>query len=297
MICSIEIVEVSVMNLIYVKTFLEIAVTRNFFQASKNLNIAQSTASARISMLEQTLGHQLFNRSRSGFEITQAGLQFQKHALNMMRSWEQAQQSIGLISGTQSVYRVCVQINLWEKLISNWIPWIMEKDPNAILDLDSDYSGVMMSQLSDGLLDIGVMYSPRRVQGLKSEAILEEDLVMVSTHAQSLAEVDFKTYVLVKWGRAFLHMHSQTFPTLSNPSISVGLGPIALRHILTRGGSCYQSRRIVQRQIDNQLLFVVEDAPIYPRPVYMVYPGDVQEIDRLQLALEGLRQVASLAEY
>jgi hypothetical protein len=44
-------------------------------------------------------------------------------------------------------------------------------------------------------------------------------------------------------------------------------------------------------------LFVVEDAPIYPRPVYIVYPDDAQEIDRLQLALEGLRQVAGLAEY
>ncbi len=121
MILIIGIVELSIMNLIYVKTFIEIAVTRNFCQAAKNLNIAQSTASSRISMLEETLGHPLFNRSRSGFEITQAGLQFQKHALNMMRSWEQAQQSVGLVSGTQSVYRVCVQVHLWEKLINSWI--------------------------------------------------------------------------------------------------------------------------------------------------------------------------------
>jgi DNA-binding transcriptional LysR family regulator len=293
---SIGIIKLTIVNLIYIKTFLEIAVTRNFYQASKNLNIAQSTASVRINILEQALGHQLFMRSRSGFEITAAGTQFQKHALNMMRSWEQAQQSIGLVDGTQSLYRICVQINLWEQLINNWIPWIMHKDPNAILDLESDFSGVMMSQLSDGLLDIGVMYSPRKVQGLKSEQLLEEDLVMVSTHARNLDEVDLKNYVLVKWGRAFLHMHGQTFPQFSQPIISVGLGPIALRHILTRGGSCYQSRRIVQQLIDQQALFIVEDAPVYPRPVYMVYPDDASEIERLQLALEGLREVAGLIE-
>ena len=72
------------MNLIYIKTFLEIAATRNFERAAKNLNIAQSTASARINTLEESLGHSLFNRNRSGFEITEAGIRFQKYALNVM---------------------------------------------------------------------------------------------------------------------------------------------------------------------------------------------------------------------
>ena len=280
------------MNLIYVKTFLEIEVTRSFYQAAKNLNIAQSTASARISMLEETLGKSLFSRSRAGIELTHAGLQLQKHALNMLRAWEQAQQSIKLSSGYKSVYRVCVQINLWEQLISSWIPWIKEKDPNAILELESDFSGVMMNQLSNGLLDIGVMYTPRKVQGLAIEQLFEEDLVMVSTLASKLAEVDYESYVLVNWGRAFMHMHSQVFTELNSPTISVGLGPIALRHILSQGGSCYQSLGIVQPLIDRDELFIVKDAPIYPRPVYMVYPDDGNETSRLQLALEGLRSVA-----
>ena len=283
-------------HLLYVKTFLEIATTQNFYQAARNLNIAQSTASVRINTLEQVLGHRLFNRDRSGFEITAAGLQFQKHALNLMRSWEQAQQSVDLVSEAQPVYRVCVQLNLWETLISRWIPWMREREGTAILDVESDYSAEMMNLLSDGLLDIAVMYSPRKVQGLKSEQLLEEDLVMVSTHAQCLADIDHDSYVLVKWGRAFLHMHSQTFPTLSQPVISVGLGPIALRHILSGGGSCYQSRRIVQPLIDKNELTVVMDAPVFPRPVFMVYPDDAIEIERLKLALEGLRQVAGLID-
>jgi len=280
------------MSLLYIKTFLEITVTQNFYQAAINLNIAQSTASARISTLEQALGYSLFNRSRAGFDITPAGLQFQKHALNMIRSWEQAQLSIGLTGGQHSVYRISVQVNLWEKLINNWVPWMREKEPSAILDLESDYSGVMMNQLSDGLLDIGVMYTPRRVHGLQIEQLLEEDLVMVSSHAQKLSEVEYENYVLVKWGRGFLHMHSQTFTALSTPMMSVGLAPIALSHIRDRGGSCYQSLRVVQPLVDNEELFIVRDAPVYPRPVYMVYPDDASEMDRLQLALDGLRHAA-----
>jgi DNA-binding transcriptional LysR family regulator len=280
------------MNLIYIKTFLEIAATRSFEQAAKNLNIAQSTASARINTLEYSLGQSLFNRSRAGFEITSAGMQLQKHALNMMRSWEQAQLSVGLINANQSVYRVCVQVNLWERLISHWIPWIREREPEAILDLESNYSGLMMNQLSDGLLDIGVMYTPAKIQGLKIEKLLEEELVMVSSHAQKLSEVKHESYVLVKWGRAFMHMHGQAFTDLNTPNISVGLGPIALRQILDQGGSCYQDLDSVRPLVNSKKLYVVKDAPVFPRPVYMVYSDDSGEISRLQLALEGLRHVA-----
>ena len=282
------------MNLIYIKTFLEIAATRSFEQAAKNLHIAQSTASARINTLESSLGHSLFNRSRAGFEITSAGIQLQKYALNMVRSWEQAQLSVGLTNANQSLYRVCVQINLWERLISNWIPWIKERDPEAILDLESDYSGLMMNQLSDGLLDIGVMYTPAKVKGLKIETLLEEELVMVSTHAQRLSEVKHERYVLVKWGRAFMHMHGQAFTNLNTPNITVGLGPIALQHILTQGGSCYQDLDSIRPLVNRKELHIVKDAPVFPRPVYMVYSDDPDEIGRLQLALDGLRHVSRL---
>lgn len=282
------------MNLLYVKTFLEIVSTRNFYQAAKNLNIAQSTASARIGHLEDVLGHTLFHRSRAGFEITAAGLQFQKHALNLMRSWEQAQHSMGLSDGHRSIYRICIQINLWELLISNWIPWIRDKDPDAILELETEFSVVMMDQISNGLLDIGVMYTPRQIQGLKVEQLLEEHLVMVSTDAGILSELDYKSYVFVNWGKEFEQLHNQTFNSKETPNISVGMGPIALRVILDRGGSCYQSLGMVQSLIDEQKLFVVEDAPVYPRPVYMVYPDDDDEINRLQLALDGFRHVAGV---
>jgi len=87
-------------------------------------------------------------------------------------------------------------------------------------------------------------------------------------------------------------MHSQTFTALNTPAISVGLAPIALRQIMDQGGSCYQSLRVVQALIDEGGLFIVKDAPVYPRPVYMVYPDDANETSRLQLALEGFRHVA-----
>ena len=280
------------MNLLYIKTFLEIASTRSFVQAAKNLNIAQSTVSARINHLEEELDQVLFRRNRAEFDITPAGLQFQKYALNLMRTWVQARQSMAIQNELRSVYRVCIQTNLWKQFIGNWIKWVRKKDSNAILEIETEFSPLMMDQLASGLLDIGVMYTPRKTQGLKTEQLCDEKLVMVSTTARKISEVDFKHYVYVEWGKPFDQMHSDTFSSKCIPGITVGMAPLALEAILQEGGSCYQSLGAVKFLINAKKLHIVEDAPVYPRPIYMVYPDDAKEQSRLKFALDGFRQVA-----
>ena len=54
------------MNLEHIRTFLEVAATGNFNRAADNLNVTQSTVSARIKALEDELGLALFARSHKG---------------------------------------------------------------------------------------------------------------------------------------------------------------------------------------------------------------------------------------
>ena len=115
---------------------------------------------------------------------------------------------------------------------------------------------------------------------------------MVSTTAKNVSEVDFKHYVYVEWGKPFDQMHSDTFSSKGVPSITVGMAPLALEVILQEGGSCYQSLGAAKPLIDAKKIHIVEDAPIYPRPIYMVYPDDAKEQNRLKFALDGFRQVA-----
>jgi LysR family transcriptional regulator, flagellar master operon regulator len=83
------------MDIALARTFLMIAETGSFIEAARRMNVTQSTVSARVRNLEQLLGRQLFERSKVGAQITQAGEQFQKHALAMVRVWQQAQQDVG----------------------------------------------------------------------------------------------------------------------------------------------------------------------------------------------------------
>ena len=51
------------MDIGVLKTFLEVNRTRHFGQAADNLFLTQSAVSARIRLLEQTLGVPLFSRT------------------------------------------------------------------------------------------------------------------------------------------------------------------------------------------------------------------------------------------
>lgn len=281
------------MNIDLARTFLEIVETSNFNKAADRLCVTQSTVSMRIKALEDELGRQLFVRSKSGTELTAAGVQFRRYAATLVRVWEQARQEISLPPGFRTVLNVGGQFSLWDRLLAQWIPWMRTALPDVALRAEVGQSDGLMRQLAEGLLDIGVMYSPQSRPGLMTEKLLEEHLVMVSTGRRRIEDWD-KDYVFVDWGPEYRQSHGQAFPDLQSPAVSVGLGALGLQHILTCGGTGYFPMRAVRGFLAQNRLFRVEGAPEFRRPAWMVFAQDDSRAEWFDTALQGLRHVASL---
>ncbi|WP_255572217.1 LysR family transcriptional regulator [Celeribacter sp. PS-C1] len=79
------------MDIALIRTFLEVAATGSF--------VTQSAISLRIQRLEDSLGKQLFTRSKAGAELTPAGREFERYALSLIKIWEEARQQIGVPEG------------------------------------------------------------------------------------------------------------------------------------------------------------------------------------------------------
>ena len=77
------------------RTFLSVVAAGSFVKAAERLFVTQSTVSARIRALEEQLRCLLFVRNKGGTTLTPAGRQFQKHAVSLMRTLEQARQDVG----------------------------------------------------------------------------------------------------------------------------------------------------------------------------------------------------------
>ncbi|MFT6074020.1 MAG: DNA-binding transcriptional LysR family regulator [Yoonia sp.] len=84
------------MDITLLKTFLEVAATGSFVSASERLFVTQSAVSLRIQRLEDSLGKPMFTRSKAGAELTNAGREFERYALSIIRVWEEARQQVAI---------------------------------------------------------------------------------------------------------------------------------------------------------------------------------------------------------
>jgi DNA-binding transcriptional LysR family regulator len=281
------------MKIEYIRTFLEIANCGNFNRAAETLNVTQSTVSARVKSLEDNFGQCLFKRSHKGVELTYAGQHFRQYAQNIQLLWQQAHQRVSLPENFTHSIGLGSQVSLWDSLILKWMPWMRKNAADVALHVEADYSPSLMRQLSDGLLDIGVMYNPRQSRGLIVEDLLVEELVLVATDQRKLSEGWVEDYVYVDWGNQFRASHGEAFPDMETPAISVGLGSLGLEYILQNGGSGYFPIRVVQPYLDQCKLFRVEAAPQLQRPAYVVYTENARDPETLKIALTGLREISA----
>jgi len=258
------------------RTFLTVVAEGNFISAADKLHVSQSTVSTRIHTLEDQLGCVLFVRNKAGTTLTPAGRQFQKHATALVRTVERARHDIGVPKGFSGTLNIGGRIGLWEEFLLHWLPLMQTNNPNISIRADSALESELMQGLIEGRTDIGVMYTPQSRPGLKVEQLFEERLVMVSTDPNSAPEPQ-PGYVYVDWGPEFYTRHSAFFPNFTGPSLTANIGWLGLQHVMSNRGSGYFPLRIVRPQIEAKRLHIVNGAPEFSMPAYVVYPIEHDE--------------------
>lgn len=275
------------------RTFLAVVATGSFVDAAQRLYVTQSTVSARIQRLEEELGAELFVRHREGTTLTPAGRQFQRHATILTRTVEQARQEIGAVTGFRATLTVGGRIGLWEDLLLRWLPLFAQLAPDVSVRALIGFEEDLMSALIEGRADIGVMYTPHARPGLTVEPLLEERLVMVSTHPNPPREPQ-SDYVYVDWGPEFFAQHSLAFPNYTGAALIVNVGWLGLEKILAYGGSGYFPARLLRAHELAGRLHRVEGAPEFRLPTYLCFPSK-SDSEPLALALETIRRIAAEA--
>ena len=281
-----------------VRTFLEIVSSGNFIRAAEQLNVGQTTVSARIHLLEEQLGRPLFVRNKAGATLTPEGEQFLRYAPSFVQLWERTQQKIAVPPGHRAMLAFGGELSLWDPWLLKWMLWMRQSVPDLALRAQVGVPESLMAQVAQGVLDIAVMYAPQHRPGLKIELLFEEKLVLVTTDPDAGrirldAENAVRTnYVYVDWGADFALNHSVSFPEATSPGVFVGLGPLARDYILKAGGTGYFRMRAVQSYLEDGQLHRVPDAPEFSYPGYAVYGTNADETV-LRPALDGLRAVVA----
>ena len=279
------------MDINLARTFLEIVATGSFQRSAERLHITQTAVSARVRTLEELLGRSLFTRNKSGASLTSAGEQFLRYAQMLVQVWERARHQVAVPPGRRAVVTVGGELSLWDPLLLDWLLWMRHAAPQLALRAEVGLPESLINQVTEGILDIAVVYAPHQRPGLKIELLIEEKLVLVTTSGRGQAQ-RATDYVFVDWGPDFAARHNLAFPQLSNTGTFVGLGPLGLQYILEAGGAGYFRMNVVRPYLKNGRLRLVPDAAEFAYPAYAVY-SDEADAQVVTPALAGLRHVAS----
>jgi LysR family transcriptional regulator, flagellar master operon regulator len=279
------------MDIILARTFLTVADSGSFIEAARAMNVTQSTVSARIKGLEDSLGRPLFDRSNNGATLTGAGNQFQKHALAMVRVWQRAQLEVGLSAQHRDHLSVGAGSSLWDGFLLKWVAWLRHNIPDIAVSASAGSARDLTQRLVEGTLDLAVMYRPTQPPGLSIEHLFDEEIVQVSSHAAG-ARRGVDDYVFVDWGHDFQLDHAAAYPDLVQTGLNLDIGATALDFLLANPASAYFPMRHVRPHIARGRLRLIKRARRFVYPVFMVYP-EARDEEAYEPILEGLRSAVA----
>jgi DNA-binding transcriptional LysR family regulator len=275
------------MDIAILKTFLEVNRTRHFGQAADNLFLTQSAVSARIRLLEQTVGVPLFTRQRNNIELTPAGQKLLKHADSIINTWNRARQEIALGENAQIPLAVGGIPSLWDIFLQDWLNELCQRMPTLSVHAEVHNQEVLSRRIIEGNLDLGFMFESVQMQEIMVEEVGRIHLVMVSSQPEIPVETALKdNYVLVNWGTSFAIAHAQHFPDMPPPRLHVQIGRLAHAFLLNGGGSAYLAESMVRDDINAGRLFIVRNAPVIKRMAYAAFLASSDKKETLQEALQ-----------
>lgn len=285
------------MNIEHVRTFLDVMETGNFNRTSERLYVTQSTVSARIKALEDSLGgHALFTRGRHGAAPTDYARKFQTHAVHLVRIWQQARHELALPRDYEAVLRIGIQFSYWDRAVDEWVISMRTAHPKVAVHVEADYSPAILNQIGEGALDIGILYRPDYAQEVTIEKLGTERFIMYSTDTDHYAGIDPERYLFIDWSPHFKAAHLNLYPELQSSPVSMGVGSMAISYLRKAGGTAYLPARMARRYGGDISLTRIRDAEVIEQPVYAVYPQTSEKIAIVESAIEQLKAIIGHAD-
>ena len=192
--------------------FTQLAETKNFTRAAKQLHIAQPALSIAIKKLEQELELTLFYRNERKVTLTQEGEVLLIHAKQILQKIDDATLAMKELRGLEKGE---VRFGVPSMLGSYFFPQILmgfkSHYPNLKLTIVEAGTQSIRQMLLDGELDLGVIINQAVPESLQTEHLLRSQMVAVVSeqhdfaNKQELSFEDFFRQELVAFKPGYFH--------------------------------------------------------------------------------------------
>lgn len=177
-------------NLRQLEYLIAVADTLHFRRAAERTNTTQPTISEQLKALEDRLGTQLVERSRSRVMITPLGAQIVDVARRIQRDVAEIQ---GLASSGGRELAGLLRLGLPPTIGPYLLPHVMPKlhaaYPDLRLYIKEELPSLLPVSLQDGTLDAIITLLPVRSNDLETTDLFREPLLLVVAHDHPLAKL------------------------------------------------------------------------------------------------------------
>lgn len=183
------------MELHQLQYFVAIAETGGFSRAAQRCNVAQPSLSQQIIKLERELGQKLFDRLGRTVALTEAGQVLLPRAQLILAEVKGIERRLSQeIDDGHGHLAVGFIPTIAPFLLPNVIKRFAQSYPQAELSVYEDFTEVLVNNLVEGKLDVGIMSLPINNKLIVTEEICTEFLLIASSqHHDLIKRASLKT--------------------------------------------------------------------------------------------------------
>ena len=163
------------------ETFLTVARERSFSKASAKLGISQPAVTQQIKLVEKYLSTKIIERKKNGIKLTEEGEELYKVVSELEKSIQDAERDILKIINKEITFRLGASFTIGNYVIPGECLNTMSEAINNDIRLSIEGSDVIVQQLKEGKLDVGVVESLVMDDSMIYREWLEDELVVFSS--------------------------------------------------------------------------------------------------------------------
>ena len=170
--------------------FVVVAQERTLARAAARLHLSQPAVSKTLAELEDLAGRRLVERGRAGTQLTPAGEQFLRYAVDVTQALESAAAVLtGAAVPVAPSVRVAALPTVAGGLLVQALARLHERRPHAGVSVRLGDNPELLAWLKSGEMDVAVgrMAEPAMMQGVSFELLYAESLAVVTRPQHPLA--------------------------------------------------------------------------------------------------------------
>lgn len=167
------------MELHQLRYFLAVARHQHFSRAAQELHVAQPSVSQQIQKLERELGARLFDRTRRGVALTEAGAAFLPRAQGALEQLQEARLELEELSGLQRGHlAIGSPPSAGTHLLPAALAAFHRRHPGISTSFRQAGSLALLDLVRAGELDLAVIILPVEQPQLETRPLMTEELVL-----------------------------------------------------------------------------------------------------------------------